>query len=180
MNRLIPRSWGEVLVNIFLDLNVFSFSLFHLHLNIPGTLGTFLDMQTPEKSLNDPIINKEAMMISIPKILSISLCSLILSLNLSPLTPAAESTGQDSCADRNGLPNLLKCDEETRMQIVKGSVLRFEFDNLIVRRADGKEVRLHIDENTDMIGYVGPGERIEAKVSNLVDRKHAMSIRQLE
>ena len=120
-------------------------------------------------------------MISIPKVLSISLCSLILSLNLSPLTLAAESTGPDSCADRkDGLPNLLKCDEETRMQIVKGSVLRVEFDNLIVRRADGKEVRLHIDENTDMIGYVGPGERIEAKVSNLVDRKHAMSIRQLE
>ena len=53
-----PQKLGEVLVNIFLDLKIFSFSLFHLHLNFPGTLGTFLDMQTPGKSLNDPIINK--------------------------------------------------------------------------------------------------------------------------
>jgi hypothetical protein len=60
---------------------------------------------------------------------------------------------------------------------VKGDVLRVEHDNLIVQRSDGKEVRLQFDENTEMHGYIGPGERIEAKVN---EQRHALSVRQIQ
>ena len=89
----------------------------------------------------------------------------------------------DPCAERKGgQPDLLKCDEEVRQGIltVKGEVLHFLGNNVLVQRFDGKEVTLHIDASTQMPGYLGRGERIEAKVSKMDDQTHAMSIRQLE
>jgi hypothetical protein len=56
-------------------------------------------------------------------------------------------------------------------------VLRVEGDTLLVKRSDGKEVRVHLDETTQMFGYVGPGERVEAKTDKL---GHALSIRLAE
>lgn len=121
-------------------------------------------------------------MVAISKIIGVMTYSLVLCLGLSNAM-AAERMGPDPCADRKGgQPNLLKCDEETRQGIdtVKGEVLRFEGKNFWVQRFDGKEVKLHIDATTQMSGYIGRGERIEAKVSNMDDQKHALSIRQLE
>jgi hypothetical protein len=39
---------------------------------------------------------------------------------------------------------------------------------------DGKEVRLHTDKTTQMMGEIKKGDRIEAKVN---DQNHALSIR---
>jgi len=39
---------------------------------------------------------------------------------------------------------------------------------------DGKEVRLHTDKTTEMMGEIKKGDRIEAKVN---DKNHALSIR---
>lgn len=120
---------------------------------------------------------------SIPKILGVisSSGSLVLCLNLSSVTLAAESMGPVLCADdrKADQPNHAKCDEKTRQGVytLEGDVLRVEYDNLIVQRADGKEVRLHIDENTEMIGYVGPGEHVKARVN---EQRHALSIRLAE
>jgi len=60
---------------------------------------------------------------------------------------------------------------------IQGDVLRVECDTLLVKRSDGKDVRLHIDESTQMFGYVGPGERVEAKMN---EQGHALSIRLAE
>ena len=42
-----------------------------------------------------------------------------------------------------------------QVNIIRGDVLRVEYDNLIIQRSDGHEVRLHIDEHTEMAGYDG-------------------------
>ncbi len=95
-------------------------------------------------------------------------CSFLLAASLANALQPPERL----CAD--GQPNLTKCESTTRgVNTVNGHVLRVEFDDLVVQRSDGKEVRLHIDENTEMIGYVGPGEHIEAKVN---DKRHALSV----
>ena len=63
------------------------------------------------------------------------------------------------------------------VNIIQGDVLRVEYDNLIIQRSDGHEVRLQFDENTEMTGYIGPGERIEAKVN---EQRHTLSVRQIQ
>ena len=57
---------------------------------------------------------------------------------------------------------------------IKGEVLRVEHNSYFVKQYDGYQVRLHIDETTQMAGRIGPGEHIEAKVN---DTHHALSIR---
>jgi len=123
-------------------------------------------------------------MVSIPKIVGVVSCGgVVLCLSLFNPVLAAERIKSDPCGDRKGgESNLMKCDKETRQGIetIKGEVLRFEGNNVLVQRFDGKEVTLHIDATTQMSGYLGRGERIEAKVSNMDDQKHAMSIRLIE
>jgi hypothetical protein len=80
-------------------------------------------------------------------------------------------------ADRKGsLPGLVKKDEESLRGIftIRGEVLRVDRENYLVKRTDGKQVNLHIDETTQMTGNVGQGELIEAKVN---EDHHALSIR---
>ena len=58
---------------------------------------------------------------------------------------------------------------------IKGEVLRVEGDdNYFVKGQDGKEVRLHTDKTTQMLGEIKKGDRIEAKVN---DQNHLLSIR---
>ena len=54
-------------------------------------------------------------------------------------------------------------------------MLRVEGDSLLVQRPDGKEVRVHLDETTQMFGIRWPqGERVEARMDK---QGHALSIR---
>ena len=118
-------------------------------------------------------------MVSIRKISSVMSSGLVLGLTLSNAAIPAVGAGSD-CAERQGdPPNLVKCEAEIRQGIetVKGDVLRVEGDNFLVQRADGKEVRMHFDESTQMFGYVGPGERVEAQMNK---EGHALSIRLVE
>ena len=57
---------------------------------------------------------------------------------------------------------------------IKGEVLHVEPSSYFVKQYDGYQVRVHIDETTQMTGRIGPGEHIEAKVN---DARHALSIR---
>lgn len=119
-------------------------------------------------------------MMFIPKIVGVISCSIVLWLGLSTAPLAAVSQGTDPCADnKGGQPNPVKCGEETQqgLNTVKGYVLRVAFDNLLIYRSDGERVHLHIDEHTEMSGYIGPGQHIEAKVN---DQQHALSIRLIE
>jgi hypothetical protein len=122
-------------------------------------------------------------MVSIPEIIGVISCSVVLGLSLSNATQATERMRHDPCADRKGgLPNLLMCDEETRQGIetIKGEVLRVEGGNYLIERFDGKEARLHIDETTKMSGHIGRGDRIVAKVHEVNEQKHVLSLRRLE
>ncbi len=122
-------------------------------------------------------------MVSIPKIIGVISCSVVLCFSLSNATPATEKMKSDPCAERNGgLSNLVKCDDETRQRIdtVIGEVLRMDGNDLLVQRFNGKEVRLHLDANTQMNEIIGLGDRIEAKVSDVNERQRVLSIHQLK
>ena len=49
-------------------------------------------------------------------------------------------------------------------QSVSGEVLKIEGETYIIRDAFGKEVRLHVDQNSKIEGSPKVGDRIEAKV----------------
>jgi hypothetical protein len=53
-------------------------------------------------------------------------------------------------------------------------VWRVEPSSYYVKQYDGNQVRMHVDETTQMIGNIGQGEQIEAKVD---EQNHAVSIR---
>ena len=121
-------------------------------------------------------------MVSSHKMIGIMACGVVLCLGLSS-GQAAEKMSPDPCADRKGgQPNLTMCDEDTRQGIdtITGEVLRIEGNDFVVQRFNGKEVRLHLDATTHMTDILGRGDRIEAKVGDVNDKKHVLSIRQLE
>jgi hypothetical protein len=118
-------------------------------------------------------------MVYIPKNITVMSCSMAVCLTLSNVAIAGASGASDCAEGKGALSDLLKCDQEIRQGIktVRGDVLRVEGDTLLVKRSDGKEVRVHLDETTQMFGYVGPGEHVEAKMDKL---GHALSIRLAE
>jgi hypothetical protein len=59
-------------------------------------------------------------------------------------------------------------------------VLRVEGNNYFAERFDDKEVRLHVDPDTQMRERIGRGDRIEEKVRELNDGTHVLSLRHLE
>ena len=122
-------------------------------------------------------------MVSIPKIIGVMSCSVVLCLSLSNVTQAVDRMEVDPCADRKGgQPNLLKCDEETRQGIhtIKGEVLRVDGDSYLIQEFDGKEVRYRVDSSTEMSGPIGRGDRIEAKVREVNEEKRVLSLRQMQ
>ena len=112
-------------------------------------------------------------MVSIPKIVGVISCGFLLSLGLSH---AAQADNVASAADELKAAQMegghLKGGET-----IKGEVLRVEYGEYFVKGQDGKEVRLHTDKTTQMMGQIKKGDRIEAKVN---EQNHALSIRQTE
>lgn len=100
-------------------------------------------------------------MVSIPKVVGLLSCGLLLCLGLS--TPAY--TGQ---AEEAGTSRL------ERAKTITGELLRVEYGEYVVKGQDGKEVRLTTDKTTQMMGQLKKGDRIEAKVN---DQNHALMIR---
>jgi hypothetical protein len=114
------------------------------------------------------------------------LCGFLLCLGLSN---AAQADNAASAADK------LKADQSDRRQggqeagetlmndmdrrqslgdkTIKGEVLDIKDDNIVVKREDGNEVRLHTDETTQKARNIVPGQDIEAKVN---EQNHALSI----
>ncbi len=119
-------------------------------------------------------------MVPIPKIIGAISCSVVLGLSVSSVAQARMSPGP--CADMNrGEPTLLRCDDETMRGIntIKGEVLRVEGSNYYIGRFDGKRMWLHVDQTTKMIGHIGRGDRIEAKVGEVDYQTHVLSLRQI-
>jgi hypothetical protein len=100
-------------------------------------------------------------MVAIPKVVGVLLCGFLLCLGLST---AARAAG----ADETGANRLAQA------KTITGELLRVEYGEYLVKGQDGKEVRLHIDKTTQVMGQIGKGDRIEAKVN---DQNHALLIR---
>ena len=124
-------------------------------------------------------------MVHCPKVASVLSSAFVLGLGLSSVALASENslatdeTKAEQNAERKGsLPGLLKQDADTRRGIhtMKGEVLRLEPDHYVIKRSDGKQVSLHVDETTKVTRTFAPGEWIEAKVIQYNDGHYALSI----
>ena len=129
-------------------------------------------------------------MVSIPKVVGVLSCGLLLCLGLSNAakaehTPApSDLMKTDSVTDRQGFQS----DDDKQKNVndekgstraasaktIKGELSRVEDGNYFVKVKNGKEVRLHTDKTTQMMGEIKKGDRIEAKVNG---QNHALSIR---
>ena len=127
-------------------------------------------------------------MISIPKIVGVLSCGVLLCLGQSNAALAEHSPAPsdvmktDSVSDRQGFQS----DDDKQKNVdnekgsnsgaktIKGELSRVEDGNYFIKVKDGKEVRLHTDKTTQMKGEIKKGDRIEAKVN---DQNHALSIR---
>ena len=135
-------------------------------------------------------LTKEAPMVSISKVVGALSCSFLLCLGLSNAVQAEHAPGPsdvmktDSVTDKQGFQS----DDDKQKNVdnkkgnnhadgaktIKGELSRVEDGNYFVKVKDGKEVRLHTDKTTEMMGEIKKGDRIEAKVN---DQNHALSIR---
>jgi len=128
-------------------------------------------------------------MISSSKILGVS-CAFVLGVGVSNVSGEAQfglSSGVEdtqSCTDKNveREVGVMKCRETLREEargfgIIQGTVLRVDGNNYLVQRSDGREVRLHTDENTQRVGPIRQGDRIEAEVDETNSRDQVLYIR---
>jgi hypothetical protein len=129
-------------------------------------------------------------MVSIPKIVGVLSCGLLLCLGLSNAAQAEHAPGAsdvmktDSQSDRQGFQS----DDDKQKNVndekgttraesaktIKGELSRVEDGDYFVKVKDGVEVRLHTDKTTQMMGQIKKGDRIEAKVNG---QNHALLIR---
>ncbi|HKR61324.1 MAG TPA: hypothetical protein VJS64_16510 [Pyrinomonadaceae bacterium] len=112
----------------------------------------------------------------VPVLSCIGLSSAALAIENSLATD--ETKAQQNSERKGSLPGLLKKDADTGKGIhtMKGEVLSLEGDHYLVKQSDGRQVSLHIDETTKMTKTFAPGEWIEAKVTQVNDGHHALSI----
>jgi len=98
-------------------------------------------------------------MVSIPKAVSVLSCGVLLCLGLYQAAHALEETGASRLE---------------RAKVIKGDLVHIDYGDYIVKEKDGKEVRVHTDKKTQMMGQLKKGDRVEAKVDN---QNLALSIR---
>ncbi len=118
-------------------------------------------------------------MVSIPKIIGVVSCDLVLCLSLSDGTQADEYRMFDPCAEIPGRqPDPVKCGEKPQqgLHTVTGEILHINGANLLLKKTNGEEVLLHIDLSTQMKGQISPGNRIEASVNEVEGEKHVLSL----
>jgi hypothetical protein len=128
-------------------------------------------------------------MVSIPKVVSVFSCGVVLCLGLSNTAQAnngALSTEDEMKSDQSDrrqggqgageqhMSDGMKGAPSQAGKTVTGEVLRVEGGNYFVKGQDGKEVRSHTDQTTEMMGHIQQGDRIEAKVN---EQNHVLSIR---
>jgi hypothetical protein len=134
-------------------------------------------------------------MVSIPKVVGVLSCGFLLCLGLSHAAQAgnAASAANEMKPDQSQM----KADQSDRRQggqeagekqmsdemnrgpskgrkTITGEMLRVEGDNYFVKGLEGKEVRMHTDKTTLIMGNIRQGDRIEANVN---DQNHALLVR---
>ena len=127
-------------------------------------------------------------MISIPKVVGVLSCGFLLCLGLSSAAQAEHAPAPsdlmktDAQTDRQGFQSDDDKQKSAEMgsnraegaKTIKGELFRVQDGNYFVKVKDGKEVRLHTDQTTQMMGEIKKGDQIEAKVNK---KNHALSIR---
>ncbi|HSL06051.1 MAG TPA: hypothetical protein VK901_21245 [Nitrospiraceae bacterium] len=127
-------------------------------------------------------------MVSIFKVAGVMSCGFLLCLGLSNTVQAEHAPAPsdvmktDSVTDKQGFQSdddkqknvKMGSDSEKGAKTIKGELFRVEDGNYFVKVKDGKEIRLHTDKTTEMMGEIKKGDHIEAKVN---DQNHALSIR---
>jgi len=98
-------------------------------------------------------------MVSIPKVVSLLSCGVLLCLGLSQAAHAANEEGASRLE---------------QAKVIKGVLVNVDYGDYIIKEQDGKEVRVHIDKKTQIMGQLKKGDRVEAKVD---DKNSALSIR---
>ena len=128
-------------------------------------------------------------MASISKVIGLTSCSLMLCLGLSNIgqaettPPAAEDMQADQTDRREaGGEQQLTGKPDTdyaQGKMISGQVLRVEGDTWLVKEDNGKEVRLHIDQNTKQFRTGEDRDKVEGTyIDALVnDEDHVLSIR---
>ena len=117
---------------------------------------------------------------SILKVLAAMSCGFVLSVCMPTATLAIHNLAQDleqqAANDRaDTISGALRKEERTLegVYIVQGEVLRIERNNYLVRKYTGDVLHLYLDDTTQMIGSVRPGDRIVATVD---DKRHVLLI----
>jgi Cu/Ag efflux protein CusF len=130
-------------------------------------------------------------MVSIPKVVGVMCGGVLLCLGLSHTAQAehppapSDVMKTDSQTDRQGYQSDDNKEMNDKMgsnraegaKTIKGELFRVKDGNYFVKVKDGKKVRLHTDQTTEMIGEIKKGDQIEAKVNK---QHHALSIRKAE
>ena len=112
-------------------------------------------------------------MVSIPKIVGLMSCGVLLCVGLSSTAqasnePAASDVMKtDSQSDRTGF----------KENTIKGELVRVEGENYFVKGKDSKEVRLHVDKTTQLGGNFKAGDKIEVLHT---EKDHAVSIKHVQ
>jgi hypothetical protein len=101
-------------------------------------------------------------MVSIPKIVSVLSCGVLLCLGLFQAAHAADK--------EEGASRL------EQAKVIKGDLVNIDYGDYIVKDKDGNEVRVHTDRKTQMMGQLKKGDRVEVKLDN---HDNALSIRSL-
>jgi len=103
-------------------------------------------------------------MVSIPKVIGVLSCGVVLSLGLSNVASSADrfNTGQS-----NLIITVSDAKDFEAGTTVKGEVLRIDGAYYVVREENGKEVRMHVDSTTEKrsTGLIKPGDHVIAKVN---------------
>ena len=101
-------------------------------------------------------------MVSIPKVVGVLSCGVLLCLGLFQAAYAADEEGARRLE---------------QAKVITGVLVRIEYGDYVVKGQDGQEVHFTIDNKTQMMGQLKKGDRIEAKVT---EQNHAMLIRLVE
>jgi uncharacterized membrane protein YcgQ (UPF0703/DUF1980 family) len=129
-------------------------------------------------------------MVSISKVVGVLSCGFLLCLGLSSAAQAEHAPGASDLMKTNAVTDQqgFQSDDDKQKNVndekggnradgaktIKGELFRVEDGNYFVKVKNGKEVRLHTDKTTQMMGEIKKGDIIEAKVN---DQNHALSIR---
>jgi len=132
-------------------------------------------------------------MVSIHKIVGVLSCGFLLCLGLSytaqaehPPAPSdvmktdseSDRQGYQSDDDKQKTVNDEKGSDRAKdAKTITGELFRVKDGNYFIKVKDGKKVRVHTDQTTEMIGEIKKGDQIEAKVNK---QHHALSIRKAE